>query len=655
MSEPHDIEEEEHIVFNPSNWIKRGKTYDPRVLPLHVVNAALALLEPPREAVEKLPSNLLPIIDFIKLRLPIQSHSLNTYKPEAWFTNVVPTVSKEDAVELVWKRPIPSVETLEMLEKNFGQMWFDGVKGIVDPRYHDGNEALPFWVLTLWKSVSEMLLRQDEWKEAYETLSTVVQDPLVSEHFPTIISILGRRSWNRNVEIGRFTFEGYKFNKLLRPRMLCDDITQCMNQALQTRLDRDRARKNTHYIAASRFATVPQTAAKKKFVATDLPQSLEDLEKRVMDNPGLKVWFPTLLNKHEVAICIDFEAHTIAYAHGTQEDFVSCIPAAMNTIAHGVFGDPLWAPNTRYLDRIRWFLALVPNPDNTSSDVPKSSLPSKESHFRIAIDSLLNPAEETAWKDIIDAGYDELASEIEGLDAKGEQDAVSDVVALKADVDSPVKRLKEGVQAAWKSTFSKPAKAETSKKRTAKSSDGGKSKKAKVDTQSHEEPASGPSGISKAAKSERLARERADKGIFDPKKREKWKTRIKDIDPRAEFFEDDLRAVRCSHCTRQIRTRTGTDTREFRNHWERCHEGSYDKMKTRVATANTSTLTSEFWRTKWNQRQEHQWKNDHQFLRIFSSKCEHYARPVPSHTTRQYDYLPCYECMDPPVVPSPTG
>ena len=105
--------------------------------------------------------------------------------------------------------------------------------------------------------------------------------------------------------------------------------------------------------------------------------------------------------------------------------------------------------------------------------MPKSSLPSKESHFRIAIDSLLNPAEETAWKDIIDAGYDELASEIEGLDAKGEQDAVSDVVALKADVDvpaspleqpdphpnipshspskSPVKRLKEGVQAAWKS------------------------------------------------------------------------------------------------------------------------------------------------------------------------------------------------------------
>lgn len=33
----------------------------------------------------------------------------------------------------------------------------------------------------------------------------------------------------------------------------------------------------------------------------------------------------------------------------------------MSTIAHGVFGDALWSPKTRSLNRIEWFLSLVPD------------------------------------------------------------------------------------------------------------------------------------------------------------------------------------------------------------------------------------------------------------------------------------------------------
>lgn len=47
-------------------------------------------------------------------------------------------------------------------------------------------------------------------------------------------------------------------------------------------------------------------------------------------------------------------------AHGVQEDGISCIPVTMNTIAHGIFGEPLWTHEHWYLDRMKWFLKLVP-------------------------------------------------------------------------------------------------------------------------------------------------------------------------------------------------------------------------------------------------------------------------------------------------------
>ncbi|EEB88926.1 hypothetical protein MPER_13042 [Moniliophthora perniciosa FA553] len=626
---PKDVEDDEETPFVPGDWIGAGKAYNPLELPLYVVNACLAALELPREATERLPSTSLPVMDFIKLNLPIISHSLNTYSPEAWFTEKASAISPETCVELIWKRPIPSPETLELLEGSFGQKWLDGVKGIIDPRY--GQEVLPYWVLTLWKNISSMLVLQEEWQEAYETLTTVVQDPLVSEHFPTITSVLGRRSWNSNVRVGRFTFESHVFSRLLRPRMICDDVTQCMNQVLQNRLDHDPIRKKVHFIAASRFASVLQSAAKKGYTEK-LPTSLKDLERRIEETPNLKVWFPTLLNKHKVAICIDFGARTIAYGdslpqmpapkivientqkwlkaclngpfkylgntleHGVQEDFISCIPAAMNTIAHGVFGEPVWKPERRYLDRIAWFTLLVPNPEDISAHQPAMADKVHESQARmprIPIESLLNPAEEVAWKDIVDASWEELEyghGEVEDIDMATEdlETLITDTDNLETNINilpiantspetssskslspkSPIKAIKETAKHAWNKIFSKSAKAETTKKRTAKDTGSSISKKAKVVSEPDDTYASGPSGISKAARSERKAREKADAGIFDPKKREKWKRAIKQIDPKAEFYDRDLRAVWCSRCTKPIHTRTGTDTAQFLKHLE---------------------------------------------------------------------------------------
>jgi hypothetical protein len=58
----------------------------------------------------------------------------------------------------------------------------------------------------------------------------------------------------------------------------------------------------------------------------------------------------------------DFIVSETGLSTGVQEDYISCIPAAMNAIAHGIFGDGIWDPKRRYVDRIDWFTRLVEEP-----------------------------------------------------------------------------------------------------------------------------------------------------------------------------------------------------------------------------------------------------------------------------------------------------
>lgn len=41
-----------------------------------------------------------------------------------------------------------------------------------------------------------------------------------------------------------------------------------------------------------------------------------------------------------------------------QKDSVSCIPYSANVLAHEIFGDTVWEPATRGIDRMRWFTIL---------------------------------------------------------------------------------------------------------------------------------------------------------------------------------------------------------------------------------------------------------------------------------------------------------
>jgi hypothetical protein len=57
-----------------------------------------------------------------------------------------------------------------------------------------------------------------------------------------------------------------------------------------------------------------------------------------------------------------FEDRGDSLVHGNQQDGFSCLICAANMATHVLFGDKLWTPSRRSIERIEWFLKLVRDP-----------------------------------------------------------------------------------------------------------------------------------------------------------------------------------------------------------------------------------------------------------------------------------------------------
>lgn len=57
--------------------------------------------------------------------------------------------------------------------------------------------------------------------------------------------------------------------------------------------------------------------------------------------------------------------------HAIQPDTFSCVICAGNTVAHGIFGDPLWNVQCCGLERTSWFIKLQRPKVRTVAEFPK--------------------------------------------------------------------------------------------------------------------------------------------------------------------------------------------------------------------------------------------------------------------------------------------
>lgn len=345
-----------------------------------------------------------------------------------------------------------------------------------------------------------------------------------------------------------------------------------------------------------------------------------------------------------------------ALSHGEQKDSISCIPATMNTISHGIFGDALWTHENRFLDRIVWFMRLVPDrtddvskiitkclwamtyctiqasspavyakPDlsnllnyskpnssstkhnSTPSDLPDSTT-SRSSAPKLS--DLLNAQEETVYDDLMGEFCDVWSEDVEQF-----QEVLERAEASNMDVDEPLTDVASGsviptnpiepkLNSAWSSLFGghpmkvnqKSSKKSSKKRATSPTGDEESVKRQKS------------AGTSKAAISERKARSDTVAGIFDPTKRDKWKKEIRAVVTRLApslrieptFNDKALLDVHCPNCDQDRKVQKQYDVKRFEVHFESCVRKRYDRQKTKVSTSRTLKLTSETIPRKWD-------------------------------------------------------
>lgn len=231
----------------------------------------------------------------------------------------------------------------------------------------------------------------------------------------------------------------------------------------------------------------------------------------------------------------------------------------------------------------------------------------------------------------------------------------------------------------------------------------------------------GPAGISQSATSSRTTREAARRGELEisRKKENNWREKIKNVDPNARFFEDNVVDVTHFDCGQTIKAKEPYDSTRFRHHVNRCKgdqkrvnaaggsrtllemmssgrwgvctkqpkserllEGPIEERllegpieedpccglsevdhklipvylrRTSVmggGARSISKISLERFRKKFRrltrkqkdvvddvQRLEHQWRNDHTNLRIFSTACKHWI-----HKTESNPSSHCSEC-----------
>ncbi len=68
----------------------------------------------------------------------------------------------------LWERPIPCDKHLRALEQDFGQMWLDGAQSIIDPRFNDGRERLPLWMVGFWREMANIVRDQDNGNTVFD-------------------------------------------------------------------------------------------------------------------------------------------------------------------------------------------------------------------------------------------------------------------------------------------------------------------------------------------------------------------------------------------------------------------------------------------------------------------------------------------------------
>jgi len=281
-----------------------------------------------------------------------------------------------------------------------------------------------------------------------------------------------------------------------------------------------------------------------------------------------------------------------------------------NTLAHGVFGQPLLSAEKAVEERLSWFIRLASSQKMVVSEAADVTMNHDKPRHRkgLAITDLLNPIPEEPREYDSDSDISEYSEgkddvdHTEGIlpDSASEYPASSfwesksdfDMHENEADEDRNIPTLtsdaSETVET-WNHIFPKRARSESS------GSDSGSSYYSDVN---EAEPSArkyikAGDGGSKSAVASRGLRQQVKSGKFkvDDEKYQRWKKKILEGDADATFDESNIQKVRHSICGTVVTVKEPYDSVRWREHLEKCRSKSKGKKPFKTPSLFTMGFT----------------------------------------------------------------
>lgn len=287
--------------FYHSTWIGTGKSFS-NFLPPVVYDKKREILKIPNAFLTQFPSSVTLVYDFIHHPLPLQSTGFDFHQSTEWFSTEMPLTYPK----VLLTRPIPPEKVIKDLHTNIGQMWFDGVCSIVDPRFNGGNERFPLWVLSLWEEMQKMIRNQKQWKASVRWLELMThpQDTILQAK-----SFIKKLPWNEPLcSGGASTLE---FTGFLGVSWLSDTQINMMVEALRNRMKTKEHTKKTllePLTLSWELASVGK-GWNKSLASSYLSRLADEIQVGITT-----IWFPINVNNvHWIAGKVDFENHTFEF------------------------------------------------------------------------------------------------------------------------------------------------------------------------------------------------------------------------------------------------------------------------------------------------------------------------------------------------------
>ncbi|KIJ59916.1 hypothetical protein HYDPIDRAFT_32656 [Hydnomerulius pinastri MD-312] len=372
--------------FISAEWIGKGKKYDTNILPSFVVDARFATTALPAAQQSWIPSPSLSVSQILTLSLPAPSSTIVTVTAKRWFSEDRPD---EDFTYLS-SRPIPPNDVIKELEGAFGQAWLNGAQSMIDPRFNDGRDRLPLWVLTFWKEMNTVIRAQSTWRASEVWLSAESRTTESTQVMAKARELLSVLPWKADVGYGTTTLV---FAQLLGTQWLSDDVMDQMMDNLASQVC-SVASTAKALVGSSKLAMVLELVAPSWDFSAKNARILSQYEVQITGFGYRWLYFPAHVHgNHWIAVMVDFHEKTIRYgdslegsspppktlvqmlkrwldarfggqfrllneqmAHGMQTDTFSCGIVTANTIAHAIFGEALWQPSSRSMARASWFI-----------------------------------------------------------------------------------------------------------------------------------------------------------------------------------------------------------------------------------------------------------------------------------------------------------